>query len=230
MDLVCTKISNNTSSALLLITFALTMKNKETVRYVALGDSYTICEGAKWEESWPYLLTQNLNKAGIAIELIANPSKTGWTTQQLIDNALPVFDSSSPAFATILIGVNDWAQLETKENFQKNLRFILDHVQRKVKNNLVLITIPDFSVTPEGYKYAKGRNISEGIQEFNTIIKEEARKRKLKCADLFPLTLGMKDHPELIATDGLHPSAKEYALWEKLIFPAAHELLNGMME
>ena len=30
----------------------------------------------------------------------------------------------------------------------------------------------------------------------------------------------------LVAKDGLHPSAKAYAEWEKIIFPAALDLLN----
>ena len=51
--------------------------NKEKIRYVALGDSYTICEGAGREESWPELLTKHLNNDKINIELIANPSRTG---------------------------------------------------------------------------------------------------------------------------------------------------------
>jgi lysophospholipase L1-like esterase len=29
----------------------------------------------------------------------------------------------------------------------------------------------------------------------------------------------MRGRPELIAADGLHPSAKTYALWEELISP-----------
>ncbi len=222
-----TKISNIVSSALVLIIFACSgMKDKETIRYVALGDSYTICEGATWEESWPYILTQNLNKSGIKAELIANPSKTGWTTQQLIDNELPIFDASSPNFATLLIGVNDWVQDVTKENFHKNLNQIIDHVQKKVGNKLVLITIPDFSVTPEGPKYSKGRNIAEGLQGFNQIIKDEAKKRNLKCVDIFPVSLEMKGKPELVAADGLHPSANEYALWEERIYPVVMEVLK----
>ena len=37
----------------------------------------------------------------------------------------------------------------------------------------------------------------------------------------------MRGHPELIAADGLHPSAKTYAMWEELIFPAARDLLGS---
>jgi len=211
---------------LLVYSLWISMNNNKTIRYVALGDSYTICEGATWEQSWPFILANNLKKQGINIELIANPSKTGWTTQNLIDNELPVFDNSQPTFSTLLIGVNDWVQEVSKENFHKNLNTIINHVQRKAGNKLILITIPDFSVTPEGPKYSKGRNISEGLQGFNQIIKEEAKKRKLPCVDIFPTSLNMLNNPELISSDNLHPSAKEYALWEQLIYPAAYELLK----
>lgn len=198
------------------------------IRYVALGDSYTICEGADWEESWPVILTERLRNAGIPIQLVANPSRTGWTTQNLIDSELPIFDASSPTFATLLIGVNDWVQGVSAEAFHKNLIYILDHVQKKLpdKNKLVLITIPDFSATPEGPKYANGRNISEGLSAFNKIIQKEASKRNLKCVDIFPISQEMKTNPDLISKDNLHPSAKEYAIWESLIYPAAYEVLK----
>ena len=218
------------SAIILLVIFACsfsTTKNmSHKIRYVALGDSYTICEGASWEESWPVIMTERLSNAGIPIQLIANPSRTGWTTQNLIENELSVFDSSEPTFATLLIGVNDWVQGVTQKDFHKKLNFIMDHAQKKVDNNLVLITIPDFSVTPDGPKYSKGRNISEGLSEFNKIITEEAKKRNLKCVDIFPVSQEMKDNPKLVSKDNLHPSAKEYAIWEKLIYPVVYDVLK----
>lgn len=203
-------------------------KTDSKIRYVALGDSYTICEGAKWEESWPYLLTQHLNDSNIPVELIANPSVTGWTTQDLIDKELPIYDSSNPDFATLLIGVNDWVQKVTHEQFQINIEVILDRMQAKLKTktNLVLISIPDFGVTPKGSQYSGGRDISEGIASFNSILQKEAIKRNLKWVDIYPTTQQMKDSPILISSDELHPSATEYALWEKLIFPIAHTVLK----
>lgn len=88
-----------------------------------------------------------------------------------------------------------------------------------------LITIPDFGVTPKGANYSNGRNIADGISEFNEVIIEEAKNRNLKCIDIFP-SQQMKDKPELISVDELHPSAKEYALWEELIFPVVANHFN----
>lgn len=208
----------------------ITMTATDKIRYVALGDSYTIGEGAQREEAWPVLLTKHLKEKGIDIELVANPSVTGWTTQNLIDSELPVFNSSNPTFATLLIGVNDWVQQVDKEKFHSNLNYIIDKVLEKLPNkkNLVLITIPDFSATPNGAKYGHGRNITEGIKEFNSIISAEAKKRGLKLVDIFPTTQQMKNKPDHVAADGLHPSAKEYALWESLIYPIVFKELNGI--
>ena len=88
------------------------------------------------------------------------------------------------------------------------------------------MNIPDFSVTPDGPNYARGRDISAGLTSFNQIIAEEAQRRGLPVVDIFPISQQMRGRPELIAADGLHPSAEAYALWEQVIFPAAQELLG----
>ena len=204
-------------------------KNEQAeVRYVAIGDSYTIGEGAKEDEAWPSLLTRHLREKGIQIELIANPSVTGWTSQQAIDREMPVFTASKPTFATLLIGVNDWVQGVDAATFQTRLTTLMDRMLELLpnKNRLLIVTIPDFGVTPTGARYARGRNISDGIASFNKIIMDEAKKRDLRVVDIYGLSKQMGNDRSLIAEDGLHPSAKEYAEWEKLIFPVAFEMLS----
>ena len=201
---------------------------QQTIRYVALGDSYTICTGATEEESWPVLLTKHLKENEINIELIANPAESGMTTQAVINYQFPVFDKAKPTFVTLLIGTNDWVVGADPVTFQKKLIYIIEHIQEQLpdKNKLILITLPDFSVTPSGKNYGRGRDISKGISEFNEIILSEAKKRSLQTVDLFEISKKMGTNPELVATDGLHPSAKGYAMWETLIYPAAYELLK----
>jgi len=218
--------------SLIIITIAMTNAqnkiDKEKIRYVAIGDSYSIGEGALPNESWPALLTRHLNEKGINVDLVANPSRTGWTTQQAIDRELPIFVESKPDFATLQIGVNDWVQGVDPETFRKNFTYLVDQMLAMLrnKNRLLVVTIPDFGVTPTGPKYARGRNISEGLTGFNQIITEEATKRVLRIVDVLPLSQKMRGDSSLVAADGLHPSAKEYVEWEKIIFPAALELLK----
>jgi acyl-CoA thioesterase-1 len=215
-------------STLSIIILFLTDPMKEPVKYVALGDSYTIGTGTTPDKSWPSLLVNHLRKDKIAIELKANPAHNGWTTQDLIDNELPVFDQSAASFATLLIGVNDWVQGVDEKTFQKNLIFIIDKIQSKLpdRGKLILITIPDFGVTPTGSRYTGGRNSSQGISGFNKIIMAEAKKRNLKTVDLFEESKKMGLDNSLVAGDGLHPSAKEYAVWEALIYPVAKSILE----
>lgn len=204
------------------------MGQEKTIRYVALGDSYTIGEGTTEDKSWPAVMVNNLLSQDVNIDLIANPSVTGWTTQDLIDKELPVFDNSNADFVTLLIGVNDWVQEVDASKFQANLNFILDHVQDRLEDasKVLLVTIPDFSVTPDGPKYSKGRNISEGLREFNSIIERVGKERNLPVVDLFDVSQEMKGNPDLIAVDNLHPSAKTYARWEQVIRLQALEMLK----
>jgi acyl-CoA thioesterase I len=199
------------------------------LRYVALGDSYTIGTGAPPAAAWPKVLTNHLNAAGLSVQLAANPARNGYTTENLIKLELPVLDTLQADFVTVLIGVNDWVRGVDKKTYRQNLIFILDAVQQKISNqkNILLVTIPDFGLTPQGQAYSKGRNISKGISEFNAIIRAEARKRGLPCADIFPISKDAGTDPSLVADDGLHPSAKGYAAWEKIIFAAAVKLLAG---
>lgn len=204
------------------------MRMLKQVNYLPLGDSYTICTGATSTEAWPTLLSQHLNTAGIKTTLLDNPARNGFSTQNLIDKELPLLKTLKPNFVTLLIGVNDWVREVPKATFEKNLKYIIDEVQKQLpdKTKLLLITIPDFGVTPQGKNYGGGRNISNGILEFNAIILTEAKKHNLQVVDIFELSKKMKDDAALVASDGLHPSAKEYAEWEKLILPVATKLLK----
>ena len=203
--------------------------DNQKVRYVAIGDSYSIGEGATPNESWPALLTQHLKASGVDVDLVSNPSVTGWTTKDAIDRELPKFIRSNPTFATLLIGVNDWVQGVDETTFRNRFSYLLDQMLAVLPNKkrLLVVTIPDFGVTPTGPKYSRGRNIHEGIMQFNRIVTEEARKRGLTVVDIFPRSKKMGQDKSLVAKDGLHPSAKEYAEWEKIIFPVALEMLKN---
>ncbi|KKU90344.1 MAG: Lipolytic protein G-D-S-L family [Microgenomates group bacterium GW2011_GWA1_48_10] len=200
----------------------------DTISYVAVGDSYTVGEGVDREETWPSLLTKHLQEEGLEIELTANVARTGWLTQHVLELQMPLFEKYQPTFATLLIGANDWVQEVSPEQFRTNFLAIVFRMQAVLpdKKKMVALTIPDFSVTRIGEIFGTGREVTTGIKEYNQVLTEVCLENSVSVVDIFPLSQGMKNDPDLVGLDGLHPSAKEYQLWEKEIFPVALELLK----
>lgn len=222
-----------------VIVFKLILKNQpvpinatSAIRYVPIGDSYTIGTGATEAESWPAVLTAMLRQRGLDIALVTNPAKNGWDTPQALDGELPVYERLKPNFATVLIGANDVVRGVTADTFKKNLSLLLDRMQAPLPNKqlLIILTIPDFTKTPAGAEFGLGDtgiSAENKIKEFNVIISSEAKKRQLPLVDLFPLSQDMAANPSYTADDGLHPSAAGYARWAVFILPTAVELLTG---
>ena len=229
-----TKANHISFCSLLFILFlfsswmAASSARAETIRYVAVGDSYSICEGVSEKDCWPALLTRNLVSAGIDIELIANPSRTGWKVEDALREELPIFQKANPTFATLLIGVNDWVHGSGRKKFTSHLKTLLDRMQEALPDpeRLLIVTIPDFSCAPRGETYGYGRNIAKGISTYNAFLKKEAQDRGLLLADIFPLSQSFCNRPEMFVEDGIHPSASQYILWEEVIFPAAYKILR----
>jgi acyl-CoA thioesterase I len=198
------------------------------LKYVAIGDSYTVGEDVYKEKSWPFQLTQKLNEAGVPIELTANPSKTGWTVPMAIQTELPILKKSQPNFVTLLIGVNDWIRHANGERFQQDLTILMDEILEILPSpkKLLVVTIPDFSCSPTGHKFGFGKSAINGISRFNKIVKELALKRNLSMVDIFPLSQRLCNKPGMFAPDGLHPSGKQYEKWISKIFPTALALLK----
>ncbi|HLL61399.1 MAG TPA: SGNH/GDSL hydrolase family protein [Candidatus Nitrosocosmicus sp.] len=202
-------------------------------RYVSIGDSLTIGQGVRENDRYPNLLIKQLQESGIEIELIANPAVSGYTVQNAIDYELPVIISERPNFVTVAIGANDNFRRLDKEIYRQRLTELLDGILVYLPNkkNLVLLTIYDYSRSPQAKSINSTKEnedqYSKSIQEYNDVIKQEADKRGLKVADVFPISQQIGNDPTMFVGDGLHPSAKQYQLWVKEIYPVVYDLLKS---
>lgn len=197
-------------------------------RYLPIGDSYTIGEGVAEEARWPNQLVRLLTNSGHHVSLVGNPGRTGWTTQDALDKELPVALAEKPNLITVLIGVNDWVRRTPENVFHSRLTVLLDGLQQSLPEDgvLILVTIPNFSTTPTGAAFGSTTEITAGLTAYNGILKAEAEKRNLAFVDIFELSRKLNKESGMLAADGLHPSAEQYAAWAGILFPVVASKLK----
>jgi lysophospholipase L1-like esterase len=193
------------------------------LRYVALGDSYTIGTSVGERERWP----NQLVAVEPRLELVANLAVNGFTSRDVIEVELPQLDALRPEFITVLIGVNDVVQGVPAETYRRNaVRILEDAVERVGANRVIVVTTPDYTVTPSGSDYGDPVQQAAGIRENNAIIAEVAGTLGIAVVDIHDISLEAATDPTLVAFDGLHPSGAQYARWVERILPSVATLLG----
>ena len=199
----------------------------ERLRYVALGDSYTIGTSVGIAERWPDQLVAALGPAAPGLELVANLGVNGFTSRDVIDVELPKLDGLRPEFLTLLVGVNDVVQGVPGDTFRRNADRILDDLVARVGAERVLIvTTPDYTVTPAGGDFGDPAQQAAGIRTNNEILTTLAGRRGIAVVDIYEISLGAATDTSLVARDGLHPSGTQYARWVERIVPVVETLLG----
>jgi lysophospholipase L1-like esterase len=198
-----------------------------TLKYVALGDSYTIGTSVKPRERWPNQLARTLNPS-VNLELVDNLGANGYSTQDVIDHELQQLPSLRPDFLSLLIGVNDVVRGVDIDDYRSHLRTIFAALLEQVPaNRILLVTTPDYTLTPQGAEYGDPARQSAKIHVFNDALRDEGAKLQLLVVDITPVADTVPDDRSLVADDGLHPSGKQYAAWVELIAPPVRKLLRG---
>ncbi len=198
------------------------------MRYVALGDSYTIGTSVGEADRWPDRLVAELGPAEPRLELVANLGVNGYTSADLIRRQLPVLEGLRPEFASVLIGVNDVVQRVPLATYTANVEQILDTLLARVPaNRLLTVATPDYTVTPAGADYGDPRQQHDGIVAVNETMARLADERAIAWVDTFELSLRAAEDGTLVARDGLHPSGAQYALWVARIVPVVEALIRG---
>jgi lysophospholipase L1-like esterase len=198
------------------------------MRYLALGDSYTIGEGVRPEERWPLKLAALLRQQGFDLGPPQIIAITGWTTDELsagIDYAAPLgpFD-----LVSLLIGVNNQYRGRDLEEYRAQFAALLERAigfAGGQAGRVVVLSIPDWSVTP----FARDRDLSAiaaAIGRFNAANASVTQRAGARYVDVTPASRLAAGDRGLLAADGLHPSGKQYAEWARLALPQAQAALE----
>lgn len=191
------------------------------IRYLALGDSYTIGTGASDESrNFPSLLTGLLSKAtGTRVEL-TNPAVNGFTTLDLINKELALIERIKPDLVTVLIGVNDLVQNRSVDEYKVSVTQIYDRIRglALADGRVAAISIPNWSVVPAATQFGGPQFIKAVTNAFNAAARREALDRGFTWVDVTWVSTYRLGTPGWIASDQLHPGDAQYAAWAEVIW------------
>jgi len=197
------------------------------LRYVALGDSYTIGTAVLPAERWPERLVDALRPVAPTLSLAANLGVDGYTSADLIRDELPALDDLASDLITVLIGVNDIVQGVAPATYEANVESILEALLARLPpGRIVTVAIPDYTVTPAGADFGDPGRRHDAIVAANATMARHSGDRGIAYVDTFDLSLRAATDRTLVAHDGLHPSGAQYALWVERIAPVIAGLLD----
>ena len=204
--------------------------SRPPLRYLALGDSYTVGEGVDPAGSWPMQLARALRAQGIALADPQVIATTGWTTDELdaaIDAAAP---DTGFDLASLLVGVNNQYRGRSVDEYREHFSALLERTVGFAGGNparAFVLSIPDWGVTP--FAAASGRDtgtIARELDAFNAAAAHLCHGRGVAFVDITPVSRNRGAEPGMLVDDGLHPSAAMYAEWVRLALPAVRRLLQ----
>ena len=229
-DLVSVKRSLLGLSVLAIIVFIINsgyqmhtpISEQQTLKYLALGDSYTIGESVPEEKRWPNQLVAKLSDGdAVSFEPVQFIATTGWTTDELQAGIKKVQPSENGYdVVSLLIGVNNqyrgYPIAQFEKEFEELLRQAISY--SKNKENVFVVSIPDYGVTP----FAKDREpekIDSELQQYNALSKQIAERHGIAFFDIYDISKKATDDLSYVADDQLHPSGKMYGEWAERVYP-----------
>lgn len=203
------------------------MTQTEKISYLALGDSYTIGESVDENQRFPIQLSDSLRAQGLDVASTRIVARTGWTTDEL-DAAIRASNlttDSTFGLVSLLIGVNNQYRGRSVEPYKDEFKALLHRAIQFAggkKERVVVLSIPDYAYTPFG----RGKpEISAGIDIYNAANEAITRQMGVTYINITPISREGLAKPSLVATDGLHPSGKQYGRWVSQMMPEVKRLL-----
>lgn len=187
--------------------------------YLAFGDSYTIGQSVADAERFPNQAVEILRSQNFKISDPKIIAVTGWTTGDLLSELNTNPPQINYSLVSLLIGVNNQYQNRNIEEYKKEFTSLVNcsvFYAGNNKNRIFVLSIPDYSVTPFARNSEVQKTAGE-IDSFNLANKTIAMQLGVNYLDITHISREAKTDPSLIASDGLHPSGKQYKLWAELL-------------
>lgn len=188
--------------------------------WLVLGDSYSIGQGVTEAERFPAQTVSLLLQQGLAFQQPTYIATTGWTTGNL-QNAINSINPNPHTIVSLLIGVNDqYTSRDTTGYRQRFTQLLTKSIElaRGKKQNVFVLSIPDYSVTPFAASNDTAR-IRLELDWFNNINRNVTDAYGCRYLDITAASREARYNRTLLASDGLHPSGLLYKQWADRLAP-----------
>ena len=204
-----------------------TEETDSSIRYLALGDSYTIGEGVDQLERWPNQLVDVLESNDITVESSEIIAQTGWTTSNLI-NAIDANDPQDFNLVSLLIGVNNQFANQDFDLFITEFNVLIQrsNLIAGSSDRVFVVSIPDYGVTPFANSWGNPEQIASELDMYNDYMRQRCVGLGIPFIDITEISRTLGDSDGALASDNLHPSGEQYRLWVEEILPVVLEMVS----
>ena len=189
------------------------------ITYVAIGasDSFGIGTNDPYADNWPSDLLDMLGPNHVHLIDLGIP---GIVVHEALSLELPIAIDAHPDLVTIWLGVNDIVAGVPINSYTQGLDTLLSHLRAAAPQaRIAIANIPDLTLLPYFSKY-NPQNLLQLIQGYNATIASGAQQYHATLVDLRQQNYNLKDHPEYISGDGLHPNDIGYQQLAHLFYAA----------
>ena len=185
--------------------------------YVAIGASDAVGVGATdpTRESWVSVLHRRLPSDARLVNL----GISGSLLREGLAQQLPVALDATPDLVTVWLAVNDFNARVPLEEYGACLDALLAQLTTRTQARVLVANVPDLTGVPV-YAWVPQDLLRAEILRWNAVIAAAVARHNAVLVDLYALGPEAAMRPEVVATDGFHPSAEGHRRLAEVMWAA----------
>ena len=162
---------------------------------------------------------------------VVNLGIGGATSADVLAGQLDQAIELRPDLVTLSIGPNDITQGLPVEQYEHNVETILHRLNDKTRAVIVVNLLPDLAVTPRFRGRPQEAAVGKRTTRFNDALLRQAVAVGAEVVDLYePSRDEVVRRPDLVASDGYHPSDAGYERWAELMWQGIQRRIRAPLK